>query len=243
LPDDGGVDDSVLAWPASTKDDILASYAPSRSASGEKPRFFRGVPKRCFDIFGAGLLLLVFSLVLLVIAGAILVFDGRPIFFVQQRVGRNGRCFGLLKFRTMVPNAERILAAWKVENPDIWQSYCDNNFKIANDPRLSHVGPYLRRLSLDELPQLWNVFRGDMSLVGPRPLLESELPFYHGGIDMYASVRPGITGLWQVSGRSMTTFLDRARLDRTYLEDVTFIGDLKLLLRTLPKVVSRTGAF
>ena len=246
MPDEGG---DGFAIDVAGRPDISGPAAPAlvrphlsdrtdRSPIGTYQR----TVKRLFDVAIAGCLLLILSPVFAFTAALILLSDGRPIFFVQDRVGKGQRLFPLFKFRTMVPGAETILASWKVEKPELWHSYLQNNFKIQNDPRLLPGGSFLRRFSVDELPQLWNVLRGDMSLVGPRPLLPSEVEHYPGGLRLYASVRPGITGSWQVSGRSCTTFDERARLDNLYLRDVTWRIDCKLLLRTLPSVLSGTGA-
>ena len=223
-----------------------ASFVGSRTlidgvALLENP--YRRWIKRAFDVVCASLLLVLFAPVMTMAACLIWMYDGWPLLFIQPRVGQRGKGFPLIKFRTMVHNAEAVLDRWQRDNPDLWRKYVDNNFKISDDPRLIRCGPFLRRYSIDELPQLWNVIRGDMSLVGPRPLLANELPAYTGDVGQYGSVRPGITGLWQVSGRSHTSFADRAELDGKYLQDVSFTGDFRLLLQTLPIVISGEGAF
>jgi len=169
--------------------------------------------------------------------------DGFPILFTQERVGRNFRTFKMLKFRTMKRNAEVTLQEWKSDDDPLWHRYVSNNFKLPHDPRTLPFGTFLRRYSLDELPQLWNVLRGDMSLVGPRPLLRCELPEYDCEKNVYGCVRPGITGLWQVSGRSSTRFSDRASLDQVYVANLSFLGDCKILLRTVPTCLTGIGAY
>lgn len=244
MPDDVGSDCPPLRRLAVTgyvkSIDTEISTVPLLAASGN---IYKGGWKRCFDVVGASVLLLLFAPILLFVACIIVLVDGFPILFIQPRVGRGLNTFPLIKFRTMVRDAEAALSRWKANNPTLWQNYVSNNFKITNDPRLIRRAKFMRRFSIDELPQLWNVLRGDMSLVGPRPLLANELPYYTDDIRLYASMRPGITGLWQVSGRSETTFLERATLDRNYVQNVTLLGDCKLLLRTIPCVFSGNGAF
>jgi undecaprenyl-phosphate galactose phosphotransferase len=205
-------------------------------------RFYSDRAKRTLDLIGAAFLLLLFAPILLVTACLIWIMDGRPVFFVQERVGRDGETFRLLKFRTMVRDAESILLSWKREEPQLWDQYIDNNFKIPKDPRLLPCGAFLRRFSIDELPQLWNVIRGEMSLVGPRPILAREIPDYRD-MRTYVSVRPGITGLWQIRGRSMLSFEDRESLDHVYIRHVTFAGDLLIMVKTIAVVLRPEGAY
>jgi lipopolysaccharide/colanic/teichoic acid biosynthesis glycosyltransferase len=199
--------------------------------------------KRQFDVFLALSLLVLLAPLFALIMGVILAVDRRPVFFVQQRVGRGGRSFPLIKFRTMVRDAETILECWKDEDPDRWQQYVQNNFKVCGDPRLIRFGAFMRRFSLDELPQLWNVVRGEMSLVGPRPLIAEEVPYYSGDMRLYNSVRPGVTGIWQVSGRSSTTFDERGRLDGVYIRSISLGRDCQLLFRTISSVAKGKGAY
>jgi undecaprenyl-phosphate galactose phosphotransferase len=169
--------------------------------------------------------------------------SGVPIIFVQRRVGLNGKTFDLFKFRSMVNDADRILSEWRVENQNLWDEYQNHNFKLHNDPRLTKVGKWLRQTSIDELPQLWNVLKGDMSLVGPRPLLERELPCYGDSIRLYRAIRPGVTGLWQISGRSETTFSDRVALDAWYVRNWSLWHDIIILLKTIKVVLKHEGAY
>jgi len=249
VPDEGGIDVSAVALPISGDRADLAAYVsaanayPKQIAPAKTRTIYRQVTKRCFDALLSGLLILLLSPIFVAIAVGIYLADGRPIFFLQSRIGRRGRPFLLIKFRTMVRDAEAELENWKHKNPGLWHQYRSNNFKISNDPRLHCIGGFLRRYSLDELPQLWNVFVGEMSLVGPRPLLSKELPFYDADVRLYQSVRPGITGIWQVSGRSATTFSERARMDAAYVTNFTFASDCRLLLRTVPCVLTGRGAY
>lgn len=199
--------------------------------------------KRCFDIIGASILLIILSPLMFYIGWRIWREDGGPIIFNQQRLARGGGTFNFLKFRSMVNDAENIMQHWKNTNSVEWQSYCSNNFKLKNDPRLLEVGTWIRAFSIDELPQLINVFRGEMSLVGPRPLLMRELTDYDNSISYYQQTRPGITGLWQISGRSQTTFRDRAMLDEWYVRNWSLWYDLAILFKTVKVVLNRDGAY
>ena len=199
--------------------------------------------KRAFDIFGSLVLLAVFAPVIGLAALAVVCTDGRPVFYRQERVGRGGLSFPMYKFRSMVNNAEGMLKEWQAVNPELWATSQANNFKLHDDPRVTQVGKWLRRLSIDELPQLWNVLKGDMSLVGPRPLLSRELGDYGESIEYYLSTRPGISGLWQVSGRSNSTFSDRASSDAWYVRNWSLWYDMVILLQTLRVVFSGRGAY
>jgi Undecaprenyl-phosphate galactose phosphotransferase WbaP len=189
--------------------------------------------KRSIDLVGSALLLLVLSPVFAILALLIKAHDGGPVFFVQTRVGRGRRDFGCWKFRTMVVDAESAMERWEYENPTLLASYREGNFKLVNDPRVTKIGAWLRRKSLDELPQLINVLLGHMSLAGPRPLLRRELPDYGVVITLYERVRPGITGLWQISGRSHTTFAERVSYDEWYIKNWTVWYDVVILLQTM----------
>jgi Undecaprenyl-phosphate galactose phosphotransferase WbaP len=199
--------------------------------------------KRSLDIIGAVILGVLLAPVLLVFAFLIWREDRGPVFFRQTRVGRSGRDFTCWKFRTMVVDAEAQMARWEKENPILLARYCESNFKLAADPRVTRIGAWMRCNSLDELPQLINVLLGDMSLVGPRPLLRRELPDYGAVISLYERVRPGITGLWQISGRSHTTFAERVSYDEWYIKNWTVWYDLVIMLQTLWVLVHGDGAY
>jgi len=199
--------------------------------------------KRTLDIVGATILGLLLIPVFLGFAFLIWWEDRGPVFFCQKRVGRNGRDFTCWKFRTMVVDAEDQMARWEKENPILLARYCESNFKLATDPRVTRIGAWMRRKSLDELPQLINVLLGDMSLVGPRPLLRRELPEYGAVISLYERVRPGITGLWQISGRSHTTFGERISYDEWYIKNWTVWYDLVIMLQTLWVLMHGEGAY
>lgn len=199
--------------------------------------------KRISDFLGAAILITILSPFMACIALAIKRESEGPALFVQERVGRNKTLFRCVKFRTMVIDAEAQLAAWSKQNPDLYDEYIRSNFKLKKDPRVTGVGQWLRRTSLDELPQLFNVLVGSMSLVGPRPLLARELPDYGPGIDLYYRVRPGITGLWQTRGRSDTQFQDRVTFDEWYILNWSFWYDIVILLQTAWIVGTGKGAY
>jgi Undecaprenyl-phosphate galactose phosphotransferase WbaP len=199
--------------------------------------------KRSLDIVGALVLGLLLAPVFAVFAFLIWKDDRGPVLFRQNRVGRWGRDFACWKFRTMVVDAEEQMARWETENPVLLARYCESNFKLQADPRVTRIGAWMRRKSLDELPQLINVLLGEMSLVGPRPLLRRELPDYGAVISLYERVRPGITGLWQISGRSHTTFAERISYDEWYIKNWTVWYDLVILLQTVWVLARGQGAY
>jgi len=199
--------------------------------------------KRSLDLIGTAILGVLLLPVFAVFAFLIWSEDRGPVFFRQTRVGRSGRDFTCWKFRTMVVDAEDQMARWEKENPVLLARYCESNFKLAADPRVTRIGAWMRRNSLDELPQLINVMLGDMSLVGPRPLLRRELPDYGAVISLYERVRPGITGLWQISGRSHTTFAERVSYDEWYIKNWTVWYDLVIMLQTVWVLVHGEGAY
>lgn len=196
--------------------------------------------KACIDVGGAMLLLLALSPLMLLLA-AIIRLDGGPALFAHKRVGAGGRPFRCLKFRTMVVNSDKVLREALTRDPDAAAEWMLRR-KLWNDPRVTPVGRLLRSGSLDELPQLINVLRQDMSLVGPRPIVRQEIGRYADAISHYYAVRPGITGLWQVSGRSDVSYERRVQLDSWYVRNWTLWLDLAIIGRTLPAVLRRRGA-
>jgi exopolysaccharide production protein ExoY len=191
--------------------------------------------------FAALLLLVLLSPLLIAIAVLIWQRDGAPVLFAHYRVGRDGQLFRCLKFRSMLRNSEQVLADLLRDDPQARAEWARDQ-KLANDPRITGIGHFLRRSSLDELPQLLNVLRGEMSLVGPRPVTVGELTRYRQVRWHYLSVRPGITGLWQVSGRNNTSYDERVALDQRYVEQRSLWLDLGILLRTVRVVALREGA-
>jgi exopolysaccharide biosynthesis polyprenyl glycosylphosphotransferase len=197
-----------------------------------------GWSKRVFDIVVASMLLFVLAPVLLAVALVVKMHDGGPVFFRQTRVGRSGQSFPMMKFRSMAPDAEARLASLSDLNESDGLL-----FKIRDDPRVTPVGRFIRRYSIDELPQLLNVIRGDMSLVGPRPPLLTEVDQYADDVRRRLLVRPGLTGLWQVSGRSSLSWDEAVRLDLFYVDNWTMTSDLVIMAKTVRAVLQTTGAY
>jgi exopolysaccharide biosynthesis polyprenyl glycosylphosphotransferase len=199
---------------------------------------WKGAAKRGFDIVCASTLLLLAAPILIAAAIAIKLDSPGPVFFRQQRLGKNRVQFGVLKLRTMVSNAEQMLDELRAQN-----DLDGPLFKMRDDPRVTRVGRFLRTWSIDELPQLWNVLRGEMSIVGPRPALPSEVVGWPEDLLNRLLVRPGITGMWQVHGRSTSSFDDYERYDLYYVDNWSLLADLAIILRTIPVVLLRKGAF
>ena len=245
-----------IAWDLE-QEDVQVIVAPSvTDVSGERVRVrpVGGLPlmhidpprstdasrwaKRIFDIAGSAILLALLSPVFLVAACAIKAHDRGPVFFRQTRTGRNGDPFGCLKFRTMVVDAEALLAELHSQ-----AGFEGGLFKLQDDPRITGPGKWMRRFSLDELPQLINVLRGEMSLVGPRPPLPREVESYEKDVLRRLRVRPGMTGLWQVSGRSDLSWSEAVRLDLYYVDNWSMLQDLSILAKTVGAVLGSHGAY
>jgi len=199
------------------------------------------VAKRIIDIVGAASLLLAALPVMLLIA-VLVKLDGGPVLFRHRRVGANGVAFTCFKFRSMVVGADAILARLLASDPAA-RAQWDTEFKLRDDPRVTWLGQFLRRTSLDELPQLFNVLAGDMSLVGPRPIVQAEIARYGSRIAEYLACRPGLTGLWQVSGRNDVSYEARVALDARYVREWSLRRDFTILLQTFGAVLRRAGAY
>lgn len=197
--------------------------------------------KRVFDVVSASMLLLLVAPLLILIGIAIRLQDGEKALYAQTRYGLNGRAFQCFKLRSMVPNAAEKLQAVLDSNPEAKREW-ELTQKLTNDPRITKLGKFIRATSIDELPQLLNIIRGDMSVVGPRPIQYSEFSKYGDDFVHYCSVRPGLTGLWQVSGRSNVGYVERVELDKRYVQTRTFWGDLMIILKTVPAVLVSDGA-
>jgi undecaprenyl-phosphate galactose phosphotransferase len=197
--------------------------------------------KRCFDL-ALGCLLLFLTAPLFALIGWRLRRKGGPVFFGHTRIGKGGRRFKCLKFRTMVPNADKVLDDYLEAHPERRGEW-EKHHKLRKDPRITRIGSWLRRTSLDELPQLINVVRGDMSLVGPRPVIADELERYGDNLVYYIESKPGLTGLWQVSGRSDTTYRQRVHLDSWYARNWSLWCDLVILMKTPKAVIKGFGAY
>ncbi|SPJ31157.1 sugar transferase [Falsiruegeria mediterranea] len=226
------------------KDDLSQPWlnkhvCPTEVAPSTGSQIYRAVGKRVLDIvLAVFLLVLCFPVFLLI---SVLVWlDGGPPVFSHERVGRGGRAFKCLKFRTMQVGSERLLRQHLQENAKARQEW-DAQQKLTDDPRITRVGRFLRRTSLDELPQIVNVLRGEMSLVGPRPVTVDELDRYAGHLPKYLALRPGVTGLWQVHGRGRVSYAERVKMDARYFADLSFGGDLLLLFKTSLVVVRWQG--
>ena len=195
--------------------------------------------KRLFDIVLSAMALLIFSPVYLSIMLAILIEDGRPFFFVQQRVGLNGRIFRFYKFRSMVRNAEQLKDQLLKQN----ESGDGVIFKMKRDPRITRIGGFLRRFSLDETPQFFNVFIGDLAIVGPRPPVPREVAQYTLEDRKRLHVKPGLTCLWQIQGRSEIAFKEQVQLDLQYIRSQSLVRDFMIMLKTVPAVLLGRGAY
>lgn len=208
----------------------INSSLPMNARNFDKT-FFRCSVKRFGDV--------VFALVALVLSSPLFVLmtllvklsSAGPIFYVQERVGRNYRRFGCIKFRTMYSEADDLLLNLLDKSPELKIEF-ERDFKLRKDPRITPVGMFMRRSSLDELPQFINIIMGDMSLVGPRPIVEKEIPKYGDFMDTIISVRPGLTGLWQVSGRNNLSYQRRVQLDFIYATNRSLLLDIRVILRT-----------
>ncbi len=210
-----------------------------QNASAPYPRID---PAFLFAAFLAGLIIIFLAPLMIFIVLAVRLQDGGPVLFAQRRIGYGGRAFACLKFRTMAVDAEARLDQLLAEDPaarDEWT----RDHKLRSDPRITPVGVFLRRSSLDELPQLFNVLRGEMDLVGPRPIVPSEVERYGRRIKDYYTVRPGLTGLWQVSGRSDTSYRRRVAMDTLYARSKDFAFDIRILILTIPAVLFRRGSY
>jgi Undecaprenyl-phosphate galactose phosphotransferase WbaP len=201
----------------------------------------RNVVKRTIDIVGASSLLIAMFPILLIMGVIVMSDGGRPV-FGHVRIGRNGRKFRCLKFRSMVTGADAVLKHLLATDPKAREEW-DRDFKLKNDIRITPIGRLLRRTSLDELPQLWNVLRGDMSLVGPRPIVDEELARYGADVHYYLETKPGMTGLWQVSGRNDVDYATRVSLDVSYAKDCSLSLDILILLKTFKVIFKRDGAY
>ena len=219
------------------------SLGRSQRENSAPSEFFRyRVIKRCWDV----LLVLVSMPVMLPILGAvsavILLNSPGPVFYSHRRIRKNGAFFSMWKFRTMCVNSTEVLEEYLARHPAAHAEWSQTH-KLRRDPRITPLGSFLRRYSLDELPQLWNVLMGQMSLVGPRPIVAAEVEKYRDCFESYCRVKPGLTGLWQVSGRSELSYDARVALDCEYVERWSLTKDVMILLKTFASVVNQDGAF
>lgn len=226
---------------------VASTQAPTTQATpeaqtGQARRLAFGLgTKRVFDVAAALVLMLLLS-PLLVMVALLVMRDGGPCLYGHTRVGVDGRKFRCLKFRSMVRNADAVLKDLLASDAQARAEWAAD-FKLKHDVRVTRLGHFIRKTSIDELPQLWNVVRGDMSLVGPRPVVEKELERYGDSVSYYLGVLPGITGLWQVSGRNDTDYDTRVALDVAYVRNWTFGGDIVILFKTIGVVLRGRGAY
>ena len=206
-------------------------------------RFISKFIKRCIDIVGGivGCIILIPLTIFVFILNKLNEEDDGPVFFIQERIGQNGKKFRMFKFRSMVLDADEKLERFLEENEDVREEFYMYR-KIKNDPRVTKVGKFLRKTSLDEFPQFINVLKGDMSIIGPRPYLPRELEDMGEYYNIIIQYKPGITGLWQISGRSEVTFEDRLDMDISYHKDHSNKRDFKILFKTILKVINKEGA-
>lgn len=201
-----------------------------------------GTIKRGFDIVGAAGCIILLCPLLILVALLVKLSDGGSVFYGHARIGRAGRVFHCLKFRTMREDGDAVLAAYLRDNPDAKAEW-EATRKLKSDPRVTPVGAVLRKLSLDELPQIFNILAGEMSIVGPRPVVREELEIYGSAAIFYLKSRPGLTGLWQVSGRNDVSYERRVEFDRHYVENWSLVEDIRIILKTVPAVCLAWGSY
>lgn len=199
--------------------------------------------KRLIDIIGAliGVILLVPVTLLIYIVSIILKENDGPLFYSQKRIGKNGKYFKLYKFRSMCKDADDKLARYLAQNEEIRKEFKETQ-KLQNDPRITKLGNFLRKTSLDELPQMINILKGDMSFIGPRPIVDGEIDKYENNKEKFLSVKPGLTGYWQVNGRSTTTYEERMKLELYYVDNQSLWLDVKIFFKTFVTVLKKEGA-
>lgn len=194
--------------------------------------------KRVIDVILASIALILLSPVFAIIAIAIKIDSKGPVFFAHKRIGKNGKIIKLYKFRSMVINAEELIKSFTQEQMKEYKE----NYKLTNDPRITKVGKFLRKTSLDELPQLINIINGDLSIIGPRPVVTDELEKYGVNKDKFLSVTPGLTGYWAANGRSNTTYEQRMEMELYYIDNLSLKMDIKVFFKTILSVVKKEGA-
>ena len=194
--------------------------------------------KRALDIIISLIGLILLSPVFIIISLAIKLESKGPVFFGHTRIGKNGKTIKIYKFRSMVQNAEDLI---KNFTPEQMKEYKEN-YKLTNDPRITKVGNFLRKTSLDELPQLVNIIKGDLSIIGPRPVVAEELKKYEENIDKFLSVTPGLTGYWAANGRSNTSYEERIKMELYYIDNMSFMMDIKVFFKTIVSVLKKDGA-
>ncbi|WP_162568885.1 sugar transferase [Variovorax sp. SRS16] len=228
---------------------VVRRFTPDGGGSSTPPvhvqprrlSYLERTTKRAMDIVGALIFFAVFGPLYLLVALGVRISMGRPVHFWQNRLGERGQRFRFYKFRSMVHNSEHVLDEFLSRN-DMARTEWDTFQKLEKDPRITPIGQFIRKLSLDELPQFWNVLKGDMSIVGPRPCMERQRSLYGKGWEHYCAMRPGITGLWQVSGRNRLSYARRVELDVEYVNNWSLWLDIKILFKTVRAVITGEGS-
>lgn len=226
----------------STEFDFLSNSIASSKKTERDNSLLDSTIKRIFDVTLVLLALPYFLFFCLIISISIALESKGGVIYKQTRIGKGGRQFKVYKFRTMIHNADKALQQHLDNSPELKAEWCANH-KLKKDPRITRVGALLRQSSLDELPQLWNILIGDMSLIGPRPIVEAEIEKYGESFELYKLARPGLTGLWQVSGRSDTSYSRRVELDKYYILNQSFRLDFRIILETVSVVLGKKGAY
>lgn len=221
---------------------IKRQYRAPELGQPQKFKIAHPRQKRFVDMAGALVLMIFFAPVMILVALAVFIADPGPIFFRQKRIGFDGQLFDCYKFRTMATDAEARLEALLASDPEARAEW-DRDHKLRDDPRVTGIGRFLRKSSLDELPQLWSVLKGDMSLVGPRPIVEKEAVRYGRYLKHYCAVRPGLTGLWQISGRNDVSYRRRVAYDVLYVRTSGVYDNLRILVLTVPSVLASRGSY
>lgn len=215
-------------------------YNISKKVNGEISMSLKiyAILKRIFDVVSSTLLLIILSPLFLILIVLVKLDSKGPVFFGHKRIGYKGETISVYKFRSMVQNAEEVLRNFTPEQ----KAEFEKNFKLDDDPRVTKIGAFLRKTSLDELPQLINIIKGDMSVVGPRPIVQKEVVKYGKYADKLFSIKPGLTGFWQANGRSDTTYDERVQMDMYYIDNRSTLLDMKILFKTVIAVIRKEGA-
>ena len=221
---------------------IKRSYVAPFVGEAQKFQIAQPRQKRIVDVLGAFVLLVVLAPLMLLIALIVFTADPGPVLFRQKRIGLNGKLFNCFKFRTMATDAEARLES-VLANDTLARAEWARDHKLRDDPRVTKIGKFLRTTSLDELPQLWSVLKGEMSLVGPRPIVENEAVRYGRYLSHYCAVRPGLTGLWQISGRNDVSYRRRVAYDVLYVRTARITDNLRILALTVPSVLAKRGSY
>ena len=232
--------EQAFTYPPDSASRTRSSGAQNDSMPARSFRY--AVLKRIFDLAVVVLISPVLLPIFGIVSLLVILSSPGPIFFSHRRIRKNSAFFSMWKFRTMCVNSAELLEDYLTRHPEARQEW-NKTHKLKHDPRITPIGSFLRRYSLDELPQIWNVLTGQMSIVGPRPIVAAEVEKYNESFSCYCRVKPGVTGLWQVSGRSKLTYEERVKLDCQYVSNWSLRGDFKILLKTFSSVVNSDGAY